>query len=442
MCKIQKDSWGSWLVCFGAFFTLAGAIGIDTSFGVVIRTIINQLDSTTMKVSWIQSTHSSTMFLFAFISSILMKSFGLRIIILSGAFICCASYIASAVFKNFIALFLSYGIIAGAGSGLLFTAANIACFHYFENYAAIASGIAMSGSCFGVFTVPLFCNFMNSKYGCDGYFVALSIISSFGFVFALFAFPLQIENQNDKEANKKVEEKSRLICTPKRQYLGCDENQNHSSGNNKPEGNLEIKTIKQIAMLLTDKRLFCYCLVHVFFELAYYVPIVFLPEMMTLQDSTISKEKAGSICSLLGLCCMVGKWMTALILQNSKTSPILLSVISMILLGTCCIMYPFCATYEHFVIITAFYGHFISPVGMLIPFITVELFGKDGLKDAYGLVMMTKAFFPIWGPPIAGALYDWSGTYHLAFYTAGLFQFLGGFFNFLVLLIHEKSIKE
>ena len=440
MFRFKKDSLGSWLVCFGAFFTLAGTVGIDTSFGVVIGTIIHQLESTSMKVSWIQSTHSSTMFLFAFISSILLKRFELRIVIVSGSIICCASYVISAICKNYIALFLSYGVAGGAGSGLLFTSANIACFHYFEKYKAIASGIAMSGSCFGIITVTLFCNMMNIKYGCDGYFVALALISSFGLVFAIFAFPLQHLDGN--EDHNTVEEESSLICTHQSHETGYDEYQSLSIINDEPESFVEVTTMKRLVLLLMDKRLFLYCIVHVFFELAYYVPIVFLPEMIMMQDNKISKEKAGSICSFIGICCMVGKWMTALILQCSKTSPILLSFISMMILGACCVMYTFCSTYEHFVIITAFYGHFISPVGMLIPFIVVELFGNDGLKDAYGLVMMTKACFPIWGPPIAGALFDWTGNYNLAFYTAGCFQFLGGSVNILVLLLHLKDFNE
>ena len=81
----------AWLVCMGAFLTLAGVIGIDNSFGIVIDVIITQFNSSTTQVSWIQSTHSTFMFLFAFLSSVALKKYGLRTIVLSGTLICCAS---------------------------------------------------------------------------------------------------------------------------------------------------------------------------------------------------------------------------------------------------------------------------------------------------------------------------------------------------------------
>ena len=52
----SEDSCLAWLVCMGAFITLAGVIGIDNSFGIVIDVIITQFDSSTSRVSWIQST--------------------------------------------------------------------------------------------------------------------------------------------------------------------------------------------------------------------------------------------------------------------------------------------------------------------------------------------------------------------------------------------------
>ena len=56
---------------------------------------------------------------------------------------------------------------------------------------------------------------------------------------------------------------------------------------------------RKVYRMMCDKRMFCFCLVHVFYELAYYVPMVFLPEMMATHDG-ISKEKAGTIFSTLG----------------------------------------------------------------------------------------------------------------------------------------------
>ena len=50
MIEIAQDSIMSWLVCMGAFLALAGTVGIDTSFGIAIETIIKELQISTYKV--------------------------------------------------------------------------------------------------------------------------------------------------------------------------------------------------------------------------------------------------------------------------------------------------------------------------------------------------------------------------------------------------------
>ena len=53
--------------------------------------------------------------------------------------------------------------------------------------------------------------------------------------------------------------------------------------------------------------------------------------------------------------------------------------------------------------------------------------------------MVCKMLSPIWGPPIGGALKDWTGHYDFAFYASGFFQLIGGVFNILVVLFQIKQ---
>ena len=166
--------------------------------------------------------------------------------------------------------------------------------------------------------------------------------------------------------------------------------------------------------------------------------MVYLPELM-MQDHDISKEWAGTVLSVLGLCHMGGKILTGLILQYAKISPLILSAISIGILGICCIGFTFCSIYEHFIILTAAYGLMLSSVDLFAPLILIEIFGEEKLKDAFGLIMIAKMFSPIWGPPIGGALKDWGGKYNFAFYAAGTFQLISSFFNILMCVFHLKQ---
>ena len=151
--------------------------------------------------------------------------------------------------------------------------------------------------------------------------------------------------------------------------------------------------------------------------------------------------RANTIISLIGVFILVSKWIVALILRYFKPNPILFSSITMIVLGTCYVLYPLCSSYKCYVVVTSVYGLVISCVDMLIPFIILNLFNVERLDEGFGLVMLTKALIPLWGSPISGALRDWTGNYDISFYTAGCALFIGGFINVIVYRLPSKTIK-
>ena len=51
--------------------------------------------------------------------------------------------------------------------------------------------------------------------------------------------------------------------------------------------------------------------------------------------------------------------------------------------------------------------------------------------------MFVEVFFVLWGPPIVGAIIDYTGLYKAAFYASGSFQLLGGLVNSLVFLFQS-----
>ena len=84
MFNVKKDSGWAWMVCLGAFISQTVTIGIDCSFGEVIGSLMDLLGCNASKVSWIQSVHSSMLFLFASVSSIMLKRYHFRTVIFIG----------------------------------------------------------------------------------------------------------------------------------------------------------------------------------------------------------------------------------------------------------------------------------------------------------------------------------------------------------------------
>ena len=191
-------------------------------------------------------------------------------------------------------------------------------------------------------------------------------------------------------------------------------------------------------LLLKDRRMFCYCIVNGCFELAFDISFMFLQEIMT-REAHIPRHKSGTAITILGLFFVLGKLLTGIIVQFSNISPIVFSFISMLCLGSLSLGITFCLTYEHFAITAGAYGLMLASFGVFNPFILIEFFGNDNLSKAYGLLTWLKMPFVLMGPPVVGAIIDFTGNFKAAFYVSGSFQLVGGLLNIIVFIFQLKT---
>lgn len=473
----KQDGLLAWIICFSAFITQALIDGIDYSFGEAVGSIMKELDATASTAAWVASVHSTMIFVFAFVGSVLAKRFGFRVLIVIGTIVSCGAYSLAICLRDISGLLFSYGILGGIGSGLLYTPAHIIHTQYFTaNKLAVATGLAASGTGFGIITLPCLANYVSNIYGYKGYFLMCAVVSPLSLIFGLAAVPLcdHYNQSNDKSCNqcmsefrdaetqsenvpiiqqkagkKSMKNDSVIEDSPvdtKADSLEHGDKRKSSSATqthdttDETDGKEPRNSHKQLFSgfaLLKDARLYLYCLVHILFELAYFTPTDFLPEMMVNERGVLPSMK-GSVISILGLGYMIGKTVCGILAHYVKNSCLLLSAISMALLGIGCIGYVFCSVYLEFVAVSMGYGICLSALDILAPLILIQNFGIDMLKDSFAMVMLAKVVASVWGSPIAGALHDLTNDYSAAFYTAGAFNITGSILCIIVMWLQKQ----
>ena len=85
--NIEVNTDGLWacVICLLALLSNAVVVGMDASFGLIIHSVIEKLESSASTISWIPSIRSTCMYLFAWISTSLTQRYGFRIVFMAGA---------------------------------------------------------------------------------------------------------------------------------------------------------------------------------------------------------------------------------------------------------------------------------------------------------------------------------------------------------------------
>ena len=101
----------------------------------------------------------------------------------------------------------------------------------------------------------------------------------------------------------------------------------------------------------------------------------------------------------------------------------------------------FCNLYQHFVVMIAFCGFFMT-FFMLRSVVLVELVGLENLTSAYGLISLFDGIGTIIGAPISGFIGDFVGSFDVTFYIASGFFILSSLFGFAAQILHRLEMSS
>lgn len=404
--------WG-WVVTFSAFMVGVILDGISFSFGLFFKELYVYFNESKSVTSWIISVLNGTYLGIGPVASVFVSIFGCRKVAIFGAIMSAAAFFLCTWSPNVQVMILLYGLLGGAGLGLLYLPSIVTVGHYFKKKRALATGIAVCGSGIGGFVFAPLSQFLIDMYTWKGAMWVISAIALNGVVVAALLRPLEKSpNKKRKYSTRNQAEQTKLIkgnCDTERPQ----ENQKCCDLSNM----FDFSLLKSPTFLVYG----CSCFLCM---LGFYIPFTYIPDLV--EDYGMTSQQSALLISIIGILNTVARVMVGWIADRPWADALILNSIALVVGGISTMFVPYFSSFGLMATYSVVFGVAIAVFVSLRSIIMAELLGIEKLTSSFGLVTMCQGLSAFIGAPIAGALSDITGNYRGAFYLAGAAICLSG----------------
>ncbi|KAK6631720.1 hypothetical protein RUM43_013784 [Polyplax serrata] len=160
-----------------------------------------------------------------------------------------------------------------------------------------------------------------------------------------------------------------------------------------------------------------------------YVPFFYLVDAAIAQGVTPSS--ASYLLSVIGITNTIGRVTCGYVADFPKVDSLFLNNICLVISTLAVAATPLCSDFTSYIVMSIFFGVAISGYISLTSIILVDLLGLDKLTNAFGLLILFRGCAAVVGSPLAGALYDATGSYSITFFTAAAFFGISAITSFM-----------
>ncbi|XP_011701734.1 PREDICTED: monocarboxylate transporter 10-like, partial [Wasmannia auropunctata] len=347
-----------------------------------------------------------TTFFLSPVAGILTDKFGIQTTTFVGGAIASVGLLLSSLLTDKVEmLFLTYGVMYGLGASLAYTPSLAILGHYFKKYLGLVNGIVTAGSSIFTTLLPSIMEILLRRLGLEGTLRSLAVLTAIIMACAILFKPIPLttpqegESQHKKSIRYRLKEFVNVSIWKKRRY---------------------VVWASSIPLAL----------------FGYFVPYVHIGKFVatTFKDAD---SKLPVMC--IGITSGIGRLIFGYIADLPKVNRIFLQQISFVSIGILTMLLPVTKSFPMLLVISLgmglFDGCFISLLGP----IAFDICGRSGATQAIGFLLGMCSIPLTVGPPIAGLLYDHTGTYDLPFLLAGVPPIMGALSMFLIRCIKQNN---
>ena len=156
----------------------------------------------------------------------------------------------------------------------------------------------------------------------------------------------------------------------------------------------------------------------------------------------IKGDEAAFLLSVIGISNTVGRILCGAVADFAWVDSLCVINISFLLTAVTIFLFPFLTTFTEFIILSLVFGVCIASLITLTSIVLVDVLGLERLTSAFGLLTMFRGLATMMGPPIAGLVYEASGSYSPAFYVAASFLLLASLISILADIVRRRQVRD
>ncbi|XP_011865071.1 PREDICTED: monocarboxylate transporter 10 isoform X2 [Vollenhovia emeryi] len=405
----------AWLVMI-ASFTINGVLfSIINTYSLIYPELQKRLaeageTEVSSKAALVGSLTIGTTFFLSPVAGILTDKFGIQTTTFVGGAIASVGLLLSSLLTDKVELlFLTYGVMYGLGASLAYTPSLAILGHYFKKYLGLVNGIVTAGSSIFTTLLPTLMEFLLRRLGLEGTLRSLALLTAIIMACAILFKPIPLTTpQGDESQGKTKSIRSRL-----KEFV-----------------NVSIWKKKRYVVWASSIPLALF---------GYFVPYVHIGKFVatTFKDAD---SKLPVMC--IGITSGIGRLIFGYIADLPKVNRIFLQQISFLSIGVLTMLLPVTKSFLMLLGISLgmglFDGCFISLLGP----IAFDICGRNGATQAIGFLLGMCSIPLTVGPPIAGLLYDHTGSYDLPFLLAGIPPIVGALTMFLIRCVKQNDDRS
>lgn len=401
----------AWMIMIGSFTINGVLFSIINTYSLIYPELQKRLTEAgetevSSKAALVGSLTIGTTFFLSPVAGILTDKFGIQTTTFVGGAIASVGLLLSSLLTDKVEmLFLTYGVMYGLGASLAYTPSLAILGHYFKKYLGLVNGIVTAGSSIFTTLLPSIMEILLRRLGLEGTLRSLAVLTAIIMACAILFKPIPLttpqegESQHKKSIRYRLKEFVNVSIWKKRRY---------------------VVWASSIPLAL----------------FGYFVPYVHIGKFVatTFKDAD---SKLPVMC--IGITSGIGRLIFGYIADLPKVNRIFLQQISFVSIGILTMLLPVTKSFPMLLVISLgmglFDGCFISLLGP----IAFDICGRSGATQAIGFLLGMCSIPLTVGPPIAGLLYDHTGTYDLPFLLAGVPPIMGALSMFLIRCIKQNN---